>query len=258
MPKFNANITFLFREYPILERFNAAKLAGFNAVEILSPEAASIKDLANAATDADIDIVLCNAPIGDFLEGGYGISAVPGRQAEFRKSFDRALTMASEIGSPYIHLGPSRMAQEMKRTSYIETLIDNVRYAADSVKNKNILLSLEPLNSNDMPDVFLSRIEETIRVIDLAGCDCVKLQFDIFHMFQMEEKMMELLESHINKIGHIQFADYPGRGQPGTGIIDFEAVFSLIDRLDYKGWVGAEYIPQGSTIESLDWLRLYS
>jgi len=257
MPRFNANITFMFREYPVVERFNAAKEAGFSAVEILSPEDASIPDLVTAAKTADIDIVLCNAPIGDFLEGGPGLSAVPGREEEFRKNFEMVVAMASAIACPVIHLGPSRIVKDESRAKYVETLVSNVRYAADVVKDKNIVLSLEPLNTFDMPDIFLSRIDDTLDILDRAGCDNVKLQFDIYHMFQMEKNMMSLLEEHIERVVHIQIADSPGRGQPGTGNINFEAIFNLIDKLDYKGWVGTEYMPQGPTIDSLEWLQPY-
>jgi len=257
MPKFNANITFMFREYPLVERFDAAKKAGFSAVEILSPEDVSIPELVMAAKKAEIDIVLCNAPIGDFLAGGPGLSAVPGREEEFREKFELIVSMASAISCPVIHIGPSRLVEGALRSSYIDTLVDNVCYASDIVKDKDIVLSLEPLNSNDMPDIFLSKIKDTLNILDSVGCDNVKLQFDIYHMFQMEKNMMALLEQHIDRIAHIQFADSPGRGQPGTGDIDFDDVFSLIDSLDYNGWVGAEYMPQGSSIDSLGWFQPY-
>ncbi len=257
MLKFSANLTFMYRELPLVERFAAARQDGFDAVEIISPENASIPDLANAATDAGIDIILCNAPVGDFLEGGPGLSAVPGREAQFRKGIDMVRQVAEMLSCPSVNIGPSRIAEGSDKTECLDVLARNLAYAADMLAEANIQALIEPLNTYDIPNTCLSRVEDALTVLNEAGQVNAGLQFDIYHMAQMESDFMTLLEDHIGRIGHIQFADVPGRGEPGSGELDFGAIFELINRLDYTGFIGAEYKPVHTTSESLDWLRKY-
>jgi len=217
MLRFDANITFMFRELPILERFAAAKKAGFTAVEILSPEDASPLDIATSIEQADLEVVLCNAPMGDFIDGGLGISAVPGKEVDFQRAIEQVRDMANFLNCPRIHIGPSRVAKDGNRNDYIETLIQNLKIASEVLGQSDIEVLVEPLNTFDMPDILLSSVDETLAVIDATGCKNIKLQFDIYHMSQMEKEPLVQLEKNISRIGHIQFADCPGRGEPGTG-----------------------------------------
>jgi len=258
MPKFDANITFLFREQPLVERFDAAKKAGFDGVEILMPEGVEIPDLAAAAKQAGVEVVLCNAPMGDFLEGGPGMSAVPGRQEEFREALTLARAMGQALGCSRIHIGPSRVAEGDNRDQYLDQLVENLRMASELLGEADIDVLVEPLNTTDMPGVLLSRVGETLAVIDRAGCDNVRLQYDIYHLYQTEEDSLGLLEKHVYRIGHVQMADFPGRSEPGTGEINFKPYFEILDQAGYTGWVGAEYMPKRGTHETLGWMKQYS
>ncbi len=257
MPKFDANITFMFCEYPLLERFEAARAAGFSAVELLMAEDVPFKSLAKAARMAAIDIVLCNAPMGDLITGGSGLSAVPGKQQHFREAIDQVSEMASALNCPRVHIGPSRMPDGVSRERCFETLVENIVYAADFLVTDGVQLLVEPLNVYDMPDIFLSDLDETMRAIRAADRPNVSLQFDIYHQARMGADIIKQLQTHIDHVGHIQFADAPGRAEPGSGSLDFQAIFAEIDRLGYSGWVGAEYQPSGKTGDSLQWLKHY-
>jgi hydroxypyruvate isomerase len=83
------------------------------------------------------------------------------------------------------------------------------------------------------------------------------LQYDLFHMRIMGDDLAKTLEANLVRIGHMQVADVPGRHEPGSGEIDFPALFDLIDRLGYKGWIGAEYAPKGKTEDGLAWAKKY-
>jgi hydroxypyruvate isomerase len=257
MPRFSANITFLFRERPVAERFAAARNAGFTAVEIISPEDASVAELVAAAKDTGMHVALCNAPMGDFIEGGPGLSAVPGRQAEFRDAIDQARAMADALQCKRVHIGPSLVPAGMAWQDCYDVYLENVAYGAKQLADSDITMTIEILNSIDTPTIFLSRLEQVLRVIDEAGQPNLMLQFDVYHMSRVEDDYIALLEANIDRIGHIQIADMPGRGEPGSGELDFPAFFSLLDQLGYAGWVGAEYKPSTVTEQTLAWFEAY-
>lgn len=255
--RFDANINFMFRERPLLERFAAAKKAGFSAVELLMDEGVAYNDLAAAARQAGVEVALCNVPMGDFINGGLGLSAVPGRQQQFRLAVEQVCEMASALNCSKVHIGPSRMSPEMEREKCFEALVENLCYAADRLLIDGVELLVETFNNCDTPDIYLHDIDDVLRAINEVGRRNVSLQLDIYHLTLMGKDILSLLRSHIDRIGHIQFADAPGRGEVGSGNIDFSTIFAEIDRLGYSGWIGAEYSPSGKTEDSLAWLKHY-
>lgn len=255
MLKFSSNITFQYREVPIVERFAAAKSDGFDAVEFLAPEGASIGELVNASNSAGVTVVLFNAPMGDFMNGGLGLSAVPGREQQFREAVDQTRQMAEALGCPSVHIGPSRILKSSDRPECLRVLAENLAYAANVLGECGIQVLIEPLNTCDTPDVCLSRISEALSILRTSGQPNLGIQFDIYHMAQMENDFMEQLEKNISSVGHIQIADFPGRGEPGSGELDFDGIFDLLERLRYTRYIGTEYEPTGESSESLDWYR---
>lgn len=257
MLQFDANITFLYRELPLVERFAAARADGFGAVEILSPEGVAIDQLASAAAAAGIAVALCNAPMGDFLEGGPGLSAVPGREAEFRRALEQARQMAVALGCTTVHLGPSRVPAGADRAHCVDVLANNLAFAAGALAGDGITATLEPMNTTDYPDVCLRTVADAHAVLASVDEPNTALQFDVYHMAQMEEDLHASIAANIGSIGHFQFADVPGRHEPGSGTLDFAVLFRLIEDLGYKGHVGAEYLPSAATSASLAWLTRY-
>ena len=224
-------------------------------MEILSPEDASIAELVAAATDSGMQVALCNVPMGDFIAGGHGLSAVPGRQEKFKAAVYQAREMAEALRCSTVHIGPSLIPAGVSWQDCFEVCLENVAIAARQMAESGIILTIEPLNSFDMPNIFLSQAKQVLRIIDEVGLPNVKLQFDVYHMSRMEDDYMAVLEANIDRIAHVQIADNPGRGEPGSGNLDFSALFSLLDRLEYAGWVGAEYQPSTVTEETLDWFK---
>jgi len=258
MPRLAANLSLLFPQLPFLERFAAAAKAGFRYVEYQFPYPfGSAQQVADSAQAAGVEVVLHNLPAGDAAKGDRGIACQPGRAGEFREGVERAIEYAKAAGCPRLNalagIAPEGLAREQAR----ETLVENLRYAAGKFKAAGLTLLTEPCNARTIPGFFLNTSRQGIDVIDAAGADNLMLQYDVFHMQIVEGDLARTLERLLARIGHIQIADVPERNEPGTGEINFPWLLSHIDRLGYQGWVGAEYIPKGDTVEGLKWAAPY-
>lgn len=247
----------MYREFALPERFAAARSDGFRAVEILSPEGVPVEQLADAARGAGIEVVLCNAPMGDFLDGGPGMSAVPGREDEFQQAIESARDMAVALNCSIVHLGPSRVPEGARRSDCLEVLAGNVAAAAGMLADDGITVTIEPMNTVDFPDICLRDVDDALGVLQAVHASNAALQFDIYHMSLMEDDLIRSIEENAQHIAHFQFADSPGRHEPSSGTLDFPEIFRRIDELGYSGHLGAEYSPSGKTSESLTWFDRY-
>lgn len=256
MPKFCANLSFLFTEVPFPERFAAAAAAGFSGVEYLFPYAFPATDLACWLTAANLEQVLFNLPAGDWMAGERGLACLPGREEEVRAGAAAALAYARELGCRRLHclagLRPAGGDEEAFRATYL----DNLRYCADLLADDGITLLIEPINSRvDMPGYWLDTPAKAFALRDEIARPNVQVQYDIYHAQIMAGDLARTLETHLAAIGHIQVADNPGRHEPGSGEINFPYLFRLLDRLGYAGWVGCEYTPEADTGAGLNWMQ---
>ena len=254
MPRFSANLSFLFLDRPFLDRFSAAAACGFSGVEFHFPYDFAMDEVTDAARRAGMEVVLFNFPAGNWAAGERGIACLPERVAEFRLGVDKAAGWAEALGCPRINclagLRPEGIAEAVLR----DTLIGNLRFAADSLKPAGRQVLLEPLNSRDTPGFLVDRSASALAILDEADRSNLLLQYDIFHAQVMDGELALTLTRHLPRIGHVQFADNPGRHQPGTGEINFAFLFRHLDAIGYPGWVGAEYAPTGLTEASLEWM----
>ncbi len=252
MPKFAANLTMLFTDKPFLDRFAAASAAGFNAVEFLFPYDHPAQQVADTAKAAGLEVVLHNLPCGNWAGGERGVACLPDRVAEFRAGVTKAIEYATALGAPQLNclagLAPAGDAAAHK------TLVENVRFAADALGSAGIRLLVEPVNTRDVPGFFVTTTQQGLQVIDEAGSDNVRLQYDIYHAQVMEGDLLPTIERTLPRIGHIQIADNPGRNEPGTGEINYPYVFRRLDELGYAGWIGCEYKPSAA---GLAWMQPY-
>ncbi|MFZ3324280.1 MAG: TIM barrel protein [Usitatibacter sp.] len=254
MPRFAANLGFLFTEHDFLDRFAAARAAGFRAVEYAQPYAWPAAEIAARLRDNGLECVLCNLPMGDKSRGDFGIACRPGREAEFRAGVAKGIEYAHALGVPKLNCISGTAAAVDDREAFRATLIGNLRYAAREFKAAGLDIVLEPINTHDIPGFFVSRSPEAVALIEEAGADNLYLQCDLYHTVMMGDDPAAILQECRDSIRHIQFADAPGRGEPGSGKIDFEALFALLDDLGYDGWVSAEYRPTRPTAETLSFL----
>ena len=253
MPRFSANLTMLFTELPFLDRFAAARSAGFEAVEYLFPYDFPRQDLAARLRDNGLRQALHNLPAGDWAAGDRGIACDPARVHEFRAGVARAIEYAQALGCPQLNCLAGKLPAGAGRRQAHETLVENLRWAAGQLGREGLRLLVEPINTFDIPGFFLSRTEQAITVLDEVDSPHLALQYDVYHAQRMEGELAATIERQLHRIGHVQVADNPGRHEPGTGEIHFPYLFALLDRLGYAGWVGCEYKPAGDTVAGLGW-----
>ncbi len=253
MPRFSANISTLFTELPFLERFAAARSAGFDAVEFQFPYEFTPEAISERVKDNGLAAVLFNLPPGNFAAGERGIACHPGREGEFAAGVGEALHYAGILDCRTINclagLLPTHVSQADGRT----VLKENLSVAAGILAKNGIQLVIEAINSFDMPRFFLNRSADAMALIDELRPFDVKFQYDVYHMQRMEGELFATIQRLLPRIGHIQIADVPGRHEPGTGEINFPNLFRHLDAIGYSGWVGCEYVPRKSTGEGLVW-----
>lgn len=257
MPKFAANLTMLYADSPFLARFGRAKGSGFRCVEYLFPYEYATPALAAALAANGLQQVLFNLPAGDWAAGERGIAALPGRAAEFRRGVASALAIAQALHVPRLNCLVGKRDPDVALADQQAALIENLRFAADALAAAGIGLVIEMLNPYDAPGFLIDSPRAAFAVQDRVGSANLKIQYDIYHAQRSEGELANTIRTHLDRIGHIQIADNPGRHQPGTGEINYRFLFDLLDRIGYAGYVGLEYVPLGTTEESLGWVQEY-
>ncbi len=254
MLNFSANLSLLFTEVELINRFKAAKQEGFDAVEIQFPYSLSAEILKNTLEEQQLKLVLFNVDADDLLHGGEGLACVPEKRDQFRQAVAQTLEYAKLLKPEVINVLPGCCFNENRKRDYLETFKENLCFVANALAPLGIKTVFEAVNIRDMPGFIIHNGLQMLDILDQLKHLKLFMQYDIYHMQMMGDKPDEFIARYAEKIGHIQFADCPGRGQPGTGQINFERVFSAIKNSTYSGWVGAEYKPAGKTSESLGWL----
>ncbi|PRA34099.1 2-oxo-tetronate isomerase [Pseudomonas poae] len=255
MPRFAANLSMLYPQLDFLERFAAAKADGFDAVEYLFPYDYSAAELKQRLGDNGLVQALFNAPPGDWAAGERGIATLPGREAEFRSGFDRALEYAAVLGNDRVHVMAGLLPSESLRQRHHTVYLENLAYAATAAAGVGVTVLLEPINTRDMPGFFLNRQDQAQAICREVGASNLKVQFDGYHCQIVEGDVATKLRRDFAGIGHIQIAGVPDRHEPDLGELNYGYLFDLIDQLGYTGWVGCEYRPKADTSAGLQWLR---
>jgi hydroxypyruvate isomerase len=254
MPKFAANLTMLFNEAAFLDRFAAAKRAGFSGVEYLFPYDHAAADIRARLDEHGLTQVLHNLPAGNWGAGERGIACHPERVAEFEQGVARAIDYAAALGCTQLNclagIVPAGLDQDRARATFVA----NVRGAARRLQDAGIRLLIEPINTRDIPGFFLRTTAQALGIIDEVGSPNLFLQYDVYHMQIMEGDLATTIQNNLDRIAHLQIADNPGRHEPGTGEINYDFLFDHLDRIGYAGWVGCEYKPAASTEAGLGWM----
>ncbi len=257
MIRFSANLGFLFRDLPLLERIDAAARAGLRGVELPHSDIPAA-DIANAAKANRLFIAQFNAPSGNEEPGVHGLCVGKKREAQFIESLEQAIATARVFGdgcSGLIHIVAGTPEEDEREEILEARMAERVRYAADRFAEHGLTVLLEPINRFDMPGFFLHTMDQGIRMLEKIGRNNVKLQYDIYHAQRTRGDLARFLRDHFGSIGHIQIADNPGRRRPGTGEINFPFIFEELRRLAYGGWVGLEYFPEATAEASFGWIR---
>jgi hydroxypyruvate isomerase len=249
MPRFAANLNFLFTELPLLERFEAAAKAGFKAVESTNLYDATAEQVAERLTANGLTLALFNMPSGNAAAGERGLTSLAGREGEFWAAFETALRYAAVTGGRRIHL-PAGLTQHGARHA---TYVANLRRAAKAAAADGVEVLIEPINQRDMPGIFLTRTEQAREVIAEVGEPNLRLQLDLYHRQIVQGDVAAAIGEFAPITAHYQIASPPDRGEPDDGEMNYGYLFRLIDRTGFTGWIGCEYRPRRGTVEGLRW-----
>lgn len=258
MPRFSANLSTLFREHAPLDRPSAAHAAGFHCVEMQFPYDLDASELVARLTAHEQAVSVINIPCGDFVGGGEGNSAIADRSADFHDAVDTAKRYADTLRPLNVNLLAGAPSAGRDPAACRAALVDNIRHAASALAAIDIRLVVEAINTTSVPGFFLPTPDAVIDILDEAGHPNAALQYDLFHVEMMGLPQIETFAASRDLVGHIQFADAPGRHEPGTGTIHFGPIFNAIDASGYDGWVAAEYLPVERTEDGLGWMAEYA
>ena len=251
-----ANISMLFTELPLLDRFVAAREAGFQAVEILNPYAGSAESLAAASAAAQMPVVLINAALGDVRGGARGYAADPAEKTRFRSAMNQAFEYGRILGAERINLLPGRSLPGDDRSFCLALYADNLFWAADEAASAGLRIDVEALNEKDIPGSLFPTQIDAFTLLERMNHANIDLQFDYYHTLMAGQDPLTQLQRVISRVGHIQFADADKRRQPEATDHRFHGFLQGAVELGYAGYFAAEYRPDPDTAASLDWLRV--
>jgi hydroxypyruvate isomerase len=254
MAKFCVNLSTLFAELPFLDRFAAAREAGFEAVEFWWPRNHEPAAVRAAASESDLAVVLINFDGGDLEAGERGLLSDPDRIEEFRDGVETALLLGKHLGCTSFNALVGLRRDGQPADEQYALACESVKWAAEKAAAQDASVLIEPLNPIDIPRYLLGTTDAALDFIGEVGRDNVRLQFDAYHAALAGEDIVDRLGACAPWLGHVQVADVPGRHQPGSGELDFPRFFAELQRIGYSGHVGLEYLPAGPTAESFEWL----
>ena len=250
-----ANLSMLFTELPLLERIRAAAAAGFTAVEIQFPYEVPALQLKEELERCAMPLVLINMPAGDLMQGGAGLACHPKRRQQFADALDEALSYALMVRPRMVNVLAGRLPEDVSRARALATLAANLRDAAQAFDRLHIKVLCEAINPIDMPGFLINtpqHLHELLTEVQHSNCYA---QLDVYHMARQGISTEQALAVLGERVAHVQFADCPGRGEPGMGEVDFAAMRQALTQAGYHGALAAEYRPSSTTAASLAWLQ---
>lgn len=254
MIKLGVNLSMIFNEVPLIERFALARQMGFDTVEIQFPYELSIEQIQQQLTQHDLQICLINVQTS--LEAGAGLSSLPERKQDFKLALTQALDYAQQLNIPTINVLSGRINPEQLTTQQaLDCFIDNLALSIDEAKKRGIQVVFEMINGIDMPHFLVQNLEIVDEI--LTRLPEARLQFDCYHVARNEQDVLQKLVQYLPYIGHIQFADYPNRHEPNTGELAFADIFAYLQQSDYQGFVCAEYKPAQHSMQSFAWKQQF-
>ncbi|MDQ3895710.1 MAG: TIM barrel protein [Actinomycetota bacterium] len=253
--RFCPNLSMLFKEVDFVDRFARAADAGFGGVEFWWPSGEELDQVEAAIKESGLEVALFNFDAGDMPSGDRGLVSDPDRRQQFRDNVPVALDLARSVGCARLNALVGLELEGMDRDEQLALAADNVGWAADQAAEHDIEVMIEAVNTFENGPYLLATTSAAADFVDRVGRENVKLQYDAYHMQRMEGNIVATLRDRIHSIGHIQVADAPDRGEPGSGELNYRYILGALAELPYGGWVGLEYKPTTeNTEDSLAWL----
>ncbi|HTF53125.1 MAG TPA: TIM barrel protein [Pseudonocardia sp.] len=262
--RYDVNLSILFTELPLLERPAAAAAAGFSAIELWwpfaepDPPAGELDALRQAIVDSGTQLVGLNFDAGNMPAGDRGLLSRPSQSHRFRTNIDVTVEFAASLGCTTLNALYGNTEPGLSAGTQRELATENLVLAAKSADRVGATVVIEALNSIENPRYPITSSRQALEFIDylrvVHQVPNVSFLADLYHLARMGESVQQLVEKHTDRFGHVQIADVPGRGQPGTGELDWDAVLSTLAARGYQGHVGLEYKPVGPSAESFGWI----
>jgi hydroxypyruvate isomerase len=258
-----ANCSMLFTEWPLLERPAAARAAGFAAVEFWwpwpdqpVPADAEVDAFVAAVRDAGVQLVGLNFFAGDLAGPDCGVLSIPSRSAQFRDNIDVTVGIGEQLGVTAFNALYGNRVDEATPAEQDALARQNLALAADAAARIGATVLVEAVSG---PKPYpLRTADDAIRVVEdlrVAGHPNVAFLMDLFHLANNGDDLDAAIAKHADVTAHVQIADHPGRGEPGSGGIELDRYLAELAARGYDGWVGLEYKPTTDTETSLAWLR---
>jgi len=261
--RFDANLSILFGDRPLLEQPAAAAAAGFDAVEMwwpfadLVPASADVDRLVDAFGEAGVALVSMNLASGSVAAGQHGLVALPDERTRFQDNLDAAIAIAGRLGGLVLNALYGNPPEGISRGVLDDTAVENLAFAARRAVGIGATVVLEALNPVDFPLYGLHRTGQALALADrvhAATGQEVAILFDVYNVQRSEGDLLARIAAHAGQFGHVQIADVPGRFRPGTGEIAFERVLPALEAAGYAGYVGLEYRPSADPADTFAWL----
>ncbi|ANF82493.1 hydroxypyruvate isomerase [Acinetobacter sp. NCu2D-2] len=257
MIKLAVNLSMIFTEVPLIERFAEARAHGFDHVEIQFPYELSIEEIQQKLHEYNLSLCLINVPAGDLMQGGNGLAGVPGQEVAFRQAVNQAIEYATALNVPSVNILAGKQPTDSDLLPCLKTLASNLKMACSMLMDYHIQPVFEMINGKDMPRFLIQNVAQAQEMLEAVNHPALKMQYDCYHMAMMGEDVLDALKENIADIGHIQFADCPGRHEPNTAAVNYSDIFQWLERSNYTGYVAAEYRPSNHSNESFAWKGRY-
>lgn len=255
MPKLEANLQFMFNEYDLLDRYDAAATLGFKGVELQNPYTLPVEQIVQRLNKHDLKHIIINAPVTDPETGGNNLGLQKSKRDLYEKRMESAVEYATKLGCLGVNVGIGQAVEGLNHKEMYGTLVENLSYASEALGKVKVKALVEAINTRDQPNFLIHTTEQARNLIRDVGHGNLYIQYDFYHMQIMEGDLALTVEKNIDLIAHMQLADTPGRHEPGTGEINFEFLLPFLDSIGYEGWVGCEYYPSSTTAASLEWAQ---
>lgn len=250
----SAHLSMLFAELPYLERPRAAARAGFAYVETWWPPDGFAEAWAEEVTECGLAVTSINAYGGDLEAGERGYLNVPARRADVLRWFEEAIALAERCGAPRINLLVGRRVADRTPVQQLSDAAAVLGECAALAEEAQITVLVEPINELDVPGYLVPTPAAALELICLAGARNVLLLYDAYHAARSGLDPCTDVVGHLPAVGHVQYADCPGRGAPGTGTVDLISFARTLDAAGYTGAIGLEFDPCGPTTDALGFL----
>ena len=255
--RYSANLGFLWTDRPLPDAVRAAARAGFDAVECHFPYDTPTAELRAALDETGLRMLALNTWPGDRAAGEFGLCALPDRRDDAHVEIERAVAYAAEVGMDWVHVMAGRTGGGAAAE---DCFLGNLRRACDAAATQGLGVLIEPLNHRDVPGYHLTDTDHAESILDAVGHDALRILFDCYHMQIMQGDLAMNVERLLPRIGHVQIAAVPDRGEPDAGEVAYPWLMARLDALGWAGHVGAEYKPRaagGDTDAGLGWLATF-